>query len=135
MAKTLTIIGMMGGVVLLFYFSGLLTDTASSIFLDLLLNPERFQTASTVTKIISAIGILIGISTLVFRNNNGVAIDQYLMIPFIELFLSFGWDFLKVYQQIASVGEVGKVVAILFFGPLMIMYIISLVEWWRGVET
>lgn len=125
----------MGGISLLFYFGGVLTDTANSALLDMLLNPERFQTAELVTKAIAALGILIGISTLVFRQNNGAAIDQYLMISFVYLFLSFGWDFLSIYQQISSVGPTAQVIATLIFGPIMIMYVMSIVEWWRGVSV
>lgn len=135
MAKTLTLIGIMSGIVLLFYFGGLVTDTASSVLLDLLLSPDRFQASSLIVKVIAVVGTLIGISTLLFRNNNGVGLDQYLMVPFIELFLSFGWDFLTIYQNISSVGPVAQVVAVLVFGPLMLMYVISVIEWWRGVET
>jgi hypothetical protein len=135
MAKTMTLIGIMSGIVLLFYFGGLVTNTASSVLLDLLLAPERFQASSLIVKAVAVVGTLIGISTLLFRNNNGVGLDQYLMVPFIELFLSFGWDFLTIYQNISSVGPVAKVFAVMLFGPLMLMYVISVIEWWRGVET
>ena len=135
MAKIITLLGLMSGIVLLFYFGGLVTDTASSTLLDMVLAPERFEAAKLVSKAALIAGGLIGVSSLLFRNNNGAGLDLYLLVPFIYLFLSFGWDFLTIYQNIASVGPVAKVFAILVFGPLMLMYVVSVVEWWRGVES
>lgn len=133
-AKTLTLIGIMSGIVLLFYFAGLITDTGTSLFLDLLIRPQDFQIASIAQAAFASAGILIGISTLVLRSS-GSSTDQYLMIAFLYLFLNFGWDFLDIYNSVAAFGEVAQVLAVLIFSPFLLWYVISVIEWWRGVET
>jgi Ca2+/Na+ antiporter len=131
--KLINSISLMSGILLLFYFGGLLSGTITSTLLNMALHPETLQTSSLVLKIISLTTVVLAIvSMVVARNQNS---DFYLMIPLVILFLSFGWDFLVVYQQISSYSDVGAVLAVLIFGPLMIMYVISVVEWWRGVET
>lgn len=133
MGKLINSISLMSGILLLFYFGGLLSGTITSTLLNMALHPETLQTSSLVLKIISLTTVVLAIvSMVVARNQNS---DFYLMIPLVILFLSFGWDFLVVYQQISSYSDVGAVLAVLIFGPLMIMYVISVVEWWRGVET
>jgi hypothetical protein len=133
MGKLINTLVLMGGISLLFYFTGLLTDTASSGLLTLLLNPEGMQSSGLVTTIIGiTAGVLVVVSTFIARNSNS---DTYLMIPLVTAFLSFGWDFLTVYNKVAASSAVGGMIAVLVFAPLLLAYVIGVVEWWRGVET
>jgi hypothetical protein len=121
----------MAGITLLFYFGGVLSNTASSTLLDMALRPAELQSSSLFLKILSVTSLTAAvISTFVARNQNS---DFYLMVPIVTVFFSFGWDFLNVYTAMASAGDIGQFVAVLFFGPLMIGYVISVVEWWRGI--
>lgn len=121
----------MAGVTLLFYFGGLIESTFSSTLLDLVLRPERFQSSSLVLTIASLGAFVLGlVSTFIARNQNS---DFYLMIPLVEIFLSFGWDFVVVYQQMAAISEAARIVTTLILGPFILGYVITVVEWWRGL--
>lgn len=133
MGKMTVWLAMMGGVTLLFYIGGILESTISSTLLDLLLNPERFQQLDLMTKILSVTTLAIAaVSTFVARNQNS---DFYLMIPIVTLLFTFGYDFLSVYQAMGAQGSgFGQGLALLLFGPLTLLYFLSVVEWWRGVN-
>ena len=133
MGKMINMLTLMGGLSLLFYFTGLLDGTATSGLLTLLLNPQNLQQSGMVTAIIGiTTSVLVVVSTFVARNSNS---DTYLMIPLVTLFLSFGWDFLAVYQRLASSSAIAGIIALLIFSPLMLAYVVAVVEWWRGAET
>jgi hypothetical protein len=135
MAKLLTIIGIMSGITLLFYYGGVLTDTVNTTLLSMLLNPESFQTADLILKTLASAGLVVGASTLLLRAFGGPGAELYFMLGFVYLFFSFGYDFLSIYQQIAAYSAVGQVIGVLLLGPLMVMYVMAVVEWWRGVEA
>ena len=126
MGKLTTYILIMGGLVILFYFTGIVTDTANATFLNLLLNVENFRTSdinSTVVLAIEAIvatGILIG---AVFAGRLELAARGTLAIFLLNLL----WDFIKVFNTIRSTNAV---LAILIFAPLLFLYFVTIVEWW-----
>lgn len=122
----------MSGITLFFYFGGIITNTASSTLLDMVLNPERAQNLSLFLKISSITTLtIIVISTFVARSQNS---DFYLMVPVVGILFTFGWDFLTIYNTIAATSAIGGYIAVMIFGPLMIAYIMSVIEWWRGIN-
>lgn len=133
MGKMTVWLAMMAGVTLLFYLGGIIEGTVTSTLLDLVLNPERFQTLDLMTKILSVSTLVIAAaSTFVARNQNS---DFYLMIPIVTILFTFGYDFLSVYQAMSAQGSgFGQGLALMLFGPIMIMYFMSVVEWWRGIN-
>lgn len=135
MAKLLTMIGIMGGITLLFYYGGILSDTVNTTLLSMLLNPENFQTADMMLKVLSTAGLVIGASTILLSRFGGPSAELYFMLGFVYLFFSFGYDFLAIYQKMAAYGPVAEAIGVLFFGPIMVMYSLAVIEWWRGVET
>lgn len=133
MSKMTTWIGLMSGLSLLFYVGGVLSGTITSTLLDLALNPQNLQTSSLYLTIGSVAALVITVvSTFVARSQNS---DFYLFYPVVLAMFSFGWDFLNVYAALGGSGSIGGLVAILLFGPLMLMYMISVLEWWRGIEA
>jgi len=133
MSKIINYLMLFSGISLLFYFAGILTDTATSTLLNLALNPGNLESSSLMTTILSiSTAVIAVISTFVARSQNS---DFYLFIPLATLFFTFGWDFLSVFQIISAASIIGGVIAALVFGPLMIGYIVAVVEWWRGVST
>lgn len=133
MSKMIGWMSLMGGTILLFYFGGLVSGTITSTLLDVVLNPQNLQNSPLMLKILSVGAAVIAVvSTFVARNQNS---DFYLLFPVVTILFTFGWDFLVVYQTIQASSEAGAFIAVLIFGPMMLMYIISVLEWWRGVST
>jgi len=128
MGKFTTYMLLTTGIVLLFYFGGLLTGTATSTVLTLLLHPESLQNWSGTTILFASIstaaifaGIIAGI---IVRN-----VELAIMSAIVPVFAAFGWDIIQVYLVLAA--EI-PVLAILFMSPVMFVYVMSIVEFWRG---
>ena len=138
MSKLITMATIMTGLVLLFYFTGLnqtVTNdgtcegqTPSSKLLNILLQPECMKDSTLGAKAIIVIGSVAGV----------IVIAAALFIPNIELaimgslaiyFLTLLWDFMVVFQKVF---DVSPVFGILLFGPLMFIFIIVMIDWWRG---
>ncbi len=130
MGKLTKYIIIMSGLVLLFYFSGLLDQTAHSTLLNLLLDPVGLQNTSWVVKAIAAIEGIAVVGVIV-----GVAIAGRLELAVLAGFVAFAfnlfWDFVEVFSVIASAN---LVIAILFFSPILLLYVVTILEWWRGVN-
>lgn len=131
MSKVTTMLMVMSGVSLLFYLTGILSGTATSTLLSLVLNPGGWQTTSTWLTIAGVITAVTAAGAIALVR--GTTIPDYVALtPIVVLLFAFGWDFLVVYQKLSESGGVaGGVFALLLFGPLMLMYVLSVIEWWR----
>ena len=126
MGKFGTYVLFMSGIVLLFYFAGIITDTANTTFLTLLLNPESFRDSDLNIQVIL---VLEGVATAgilaiaVLTRNIELAVRGIFAIFLLNLL----WDFIIVFNVIKSVN---MPLAILIFGPLLLLYYVTIVEWW-----
>jgi len=142
MGKTTTYIIIMSGLMLLFYFAGLLQDctadamctstTANSALLNLLLKVESWQDMNIWTRIIIAlegIGALVGVIAI------GYVTRDYrlaIKIPIAVWLANLFWDFIKIFIIVKSANVY---LALLFFAPLMILYVVTIAEWGWGEDT
>lgn len=133
MGKITTSIGIMTGVTFFAYLGGLIQDTPSAVLLTMILNPSNLQNIGLGMIFASSAATVLGFAAVLFSKQQGI--DLYLFIPLVELLFSYGYDFLQIYQAMAAVSEIGKVVAIAIFSPFLLMYVIGVFEWLRGVET
>jgi len=133
LGKLTNSIALMSGILLLFYFGGLIPSTPTTALLNLALHPESLQGSVLWNTIIGVSSLVLGFTALVL--GNFLNVDLYYFWPLVIYFLNVGYDFMAIYQQIAGYSAVAAVFSVLLFGPLMIIYVIGLVEWWRGVET
>lgn len=131
MGKMTTYLIVMSGLMLLFYFTGLINESINSTLLDMLLNPASIQNASLGTKLVLAIEALLvsGIIVLGITTGN---LDLVASGPFAIYLFNLGWDFLSVYQVMASANNV---LATLIISPLFILWAVTVFEFWRGTDT
>ncbi len=138
MSKIVTLVVIMTGLMLLFYFTGLVQEetddgtcegqTPNSKLLNILLQPDCMKDSTVGAKTLLVIGSVAGvliIAAAVFIPNIELAIMGSLTIYFLTLL----WDFMVVFQK---VWEYNRVFAVLFFGPFMFIFIITMIDWWRG---
>lgn len=129
MGKLATYMMFIGTAILLFHFMGLIENTPNSVFLNLLLNPENLETSSANTKAIAtvqAITAIVGAAIIGFLTSS---FELAAMVPITIFLLNIGWDILIVFNKILSVNPV---LAIVIFGPMLFVYTITIVEFWRG---
>ena len=131
MGKFGTYVVIMSGLMLLFYFTGITDQTGTTTLLNLLLNPEGFQETPIAIK---AIAVLTGILASAVVVGFAVAgnIELGVMVAFTTFLFNSLWDFLDVFSKVAAVNPV---IAVLIFSPLLFLFVITTVEWWRGVST
>ena len=126
MGKLTTYILIMSGLVLLFYFAGIITDTANTTFLNLLLGPESFRDSDLniqtilVLEGVAAAGIL---AIAVLTRNLELAVRGVMAIFLLNLL----WDFIMVFNAVKSEN---LPMALLIFGPLLLLFYVTIVEWW-----
>ena len=131
MAKLTKFIMIMSGLVLLFYFTGLLEKTPNATLLNILLSPSAFQDSDlylkviTLLEIVATVGIVVG--TVVAQRTELIVVSVFTIFLF-NLFL----DFIAIFSIVAAVNPV---IAILLFAPLMFVYFTTIIEWFRGLTT
>jgi len=140
MGKLTVYILVMSGIMLLMYYGGMIDGTDS--LLTLLLNPQNISFSSFFTDNIVAVieglaGAAIGLA-LIASGKPELAAMSVLAIYLGDL----GFNFIKVFNKLASIGAAeGSTfgnylpLAILLFAPIILLFCVTLAEWWRGVTT
>ena len=138
MGKLTTYTLMMTGLMLLFYFTGLVqectddglceADSPNSQLLNFLIRPENSRSSIIGQKgilILEGVGAVFLIAAGLFIGNVELAV----MGSFAIYYFNLGWDFLAVFNRVRAANPV---IAILFFGPILFFYVIVIIDWWRG---
>lgn len=123
MGKLTTFILIMSGLMLLFYFTGLIPNNP---FLNLLLSPEDMTTTEFYITLTTAIAVGLGAIVIGFITKN---LELAAMAVFVPIMITLMWNFISVYNKMASVN---KVIAIILFAPLLFMFLVTMLDWWRG---
>lgn len=131
MGKLTTYLIVMSGLTLLFYFTGLLEATPNSTLLNLLLSPEKLESEPIALKAVTVVeAILASIIVVGFAVAGNVELG--VMSAFAVYLFNLFWDYIAVFAVVASANPV---IAVLLFSPMLIVYITTIIEWWRGITT
>lgn len=118
------------GALILFYLFGFVQNTPNTALLNLILDYKNIQTSQLYTAAISATALaLAGITTLA-----GLAQKNDLMfsVAITSILFTFLFDIISIAKAIAAVSWT---FALVICSPLVIFYVLSVFEWWRGVAT
>lgn len=120
----------MSGTLLLFYFLGLIEQGVTGTLMALLLDPASLSGSAwfgiVFGTVASVLATAIAVKVLGFRAD--IVIFSVLIAPL----LGFGWDFLSIFSVVA---ESSRVFAILVLSPFMLLWVLTVMEWWRGVTN
>ncbi len=123
-------LGFMAGTSLLFYFFGLIDGGATDTFINLLLSPENLSSSQ---KIGGLLGIAAGVLGVAFGSAVlGFRADIVIFAPIVATLFGFGWDFLTVFLKLK---DASPIFAILVLAPLILLWVVTVLEWWRGVTN
>ncbi|KKN05004.1 hypothetical protein LCGC14_1091720 [marine sediment metagenome] len=131
MGKFANYLVLMSGLTILFYFAGLIDQTANSTLLNLLLDPSSFQDTTLALKAIIAIEAILA-SAIVVGFAIAGNIELGVMSSFSIFLFNLLWDFTAVFSAVSAANPV---IAIIFFAPGIFLFIVTILEWWRGVTT
>jgi hypothetical protein len=115
--------------VLLFSLFGL---TSGSSLVAFLLNPSDYSSTALYTAIIAMTVLLVVSGIVSYFVSGGDKMDFVMMANtgMIALFLGLANELLSIFSVLA---EGSIVLAAIFVSPLFYMYLMAVIEWWRGV--
>lgn len=131
MGKMIAYLAVMSGFMLVFYFMGLLPEnTTTSSLMLLLLSPTTIFTSSGLYAAVRVfINIIAALIISAFGRNFIPNVDMVYLAPITIILLGFGGDFIKVVSVLLANNEV---LTILLISPFLMIYIIAVIEWFRG---
>jgi hypothetical protein len=131
MGRLTGFIVLLSGIILLFNLFGLTSDSS---LVNFLLHPETYTGNSIYVAVITMIGLFIVTGAVSLFVSGSFKIDFISLAPMILLFLAFLNELLAIFNALAVGGTGARIFAVLLISPMFIMYIMIVVEWWRGVN-
>lgn len=130
MARMLIYVFILASVILGFAYAGLIPDGFTGTLLAALRDP------SSITRLTPIAGIILAI--VAFAGAAGVAagfvfptkLDLPVMAILVPLFLGFTADLIMIW--IVMKNGVGEMLSTLLISPLILCYVLTIFEWWRG---
>jgi len=119
---------------LVFHLTGALAEsgTPNSLVFRAILNPEIMRTSTFYITIFLLIGAAIAASAVAGAGFGLVSKppEFFYFATMFYLFIAFGWDLIGIFGVL---NNVNTPLAILSISPFLIIYILTAVEWVRGM--
>jgi hypothetical protein len=134
--KTYNYVFLMVGLMLMFYLAGMPTTLGYVLsvfnFIDAPQDFQQGQLYQTIWILLTVTVIGGGIVIGYFTKSSP---EVYLLAPFAALLLLFVGDAIDIISYTSSMGyDWLTYIVILILAPIIVGYIISVAEWWRGVD-
>lgn len=128
MQQMTTFMMIMLGIALLFHIFGVIPSTTpNSILLNTILNPQDIASSPIMITVLAALTLATGLSVFLgFYTRN---VEYALMIPIGLALFTLMWDFLAV---VAVISAASKILAVIIFGPLLLIWVLTVVDYIRG---
>jgi len=134
MSKFTNYLFLISGLIGVFWAFGLLEGGTTSTFLNIIINPEQILSAEffrtlfdpTQSTLYGVLAAAAGIILARYRS------DLTIFAAAIPVLISYGLDLIIIFNTVKDINEV---FAILVFAPMIVVYVITVAEWWRGVTT
>jgi len=130
MGRMLIYTFILASVILGFAYAGLIPDGFTGTLLAALRDPSsitRIGPISTIILAIWAFGTAAGVAAgFVFPTK----LDLPVMALLVPLFLGFTADLIMIW--IVMKNGVGEIMATLLISPMILCYVLTIFEWWRG---
>ncbi len=118
-------------IILGFHFAGLIQNTPLSFLISSLLDPAQFQDfALSQQTIIALTGV--GLAGIVISSLASQKIQWIIVTSFVLVTITIGWDFIAIYNILANEN---RMLATLLLSPLIFIYVLTTMEWWRGISN
>lgn len=128
MGKMTKYVLLLSVVLLLFHFGGLIEDTPISVLIDLLLNPKSLATSNLYTLIAAAL-TAVATAGIIIGSLASTRTEIVVKAGVVEFLIVIGWDLIAIFNKLA---EMNVSVATLIISPLLIVYLLTAIEWWMG---
>ena len=116
----------MSGILLLFYLGGLID---ANPLLQLLISPESMETSTFyATTLLGGLVAVTGIAIGIITKNIEIGVATTVIPAFAVLL----WNIIPVFTRIKAENPV---LALLLFAPLLFLFMLTVFEAWRGIDT
>lgn len=132
MGKLTTYITILSVVIIGFHLAGLIGDTPSSWLVDLVTNPQDAYNHSLFTTIFGILALFGGVGGIIIGTFAPQRLEQAATIIATTMFFVVGWDLISIYNILRNTPEIGGVLSLFVISPMIILYILTVIEWWRG---
>ena len=128
MQQMTTFMMIMVGIALFFHIFGVIPSTTpNSILINTVLHPQDIASSPLMITVLAALTLAVSLSVFLgFYTRN---VEYALMIPIGWALFTLMWDFLAV---VAVLSSVSAVLSLIIFGPLLVIWILTVVDYIRG---
>lgn len=127
MSKLWNYFGLLSITIIVFNLLGILNGGVFSAMYTMITNPSGMNQTYFYLTLVSIISA--GIVTTYVGSYRA---DMAVIGPFLLLLIPMGWDVLQIVILLTSVHPA---LGVIIGGPTMFLYIITIVEWWRGTDN
>ena len=128
MGKMIKYVLLLSLVLLLFHFGGLIEDTPVSVLIKLLLNPKSIVKENFYVVIAAALAF-VATAGIIIGSLATTRTELVVKVGVVEFLIVIGWDLLVIFNKLALMNIA---LATLIISPLLIVYLLTAVEWWMG---
>jgi len=132
MGKLTTYIAILSTVIIGFHFAGLIGDTPISWLMDLLLNPEEVSSHAWYTTAFGVFALFSGVAIIVIGTLVPDRLEKAATIGLASLIGILIFDLVSIFNVLALSS---LPLAIFVMSPLIVIFVLTVVEWWRGLTT
>ena len=118
-------------VIIGFHVAGLMGNTPISWLMDLLLNPENLSEHSFYSTIAGILTLFSAGAMIVIGTTLPERIEQAATVTFVSLLFVIGWDMIAIFNVLR---QTSHVMALFVISPVLTIYLLSVIEWWRGIS-
>jgi len=131
MGKLVVYLAMLSVTLLLFHFAGLIENTPISFMLSILLDPQNLWNHPFYVKLTGILALLTGTAGIVIGTVAPTRYQAFVTISFTSLLFTIGWDLIAIFNVVR---QTSYVLATLILSPLILIYTLTVIEWWRGKD-
>ena len=131
MGKIIWYVGILSVTLLLFHFGGLIDNTNLSYLMDLLLDPANAKTSTFFSKIAVVLTAFAGGAAIIIGIFAPSKVEQATTIALTTFLFTVGWELIAMFNVIK---QASIPMATLIISPLLVIYILTVIEWWRGKD-
>jgi hypothetical protein len=131
MSKLSGQIVLLSGLILLFTLFGLTNESSSLV--AFLLNPTDYTNSQLFIQLSWMVAIITGAGVVSYFVSSGNRMDFAAVAGMVGVFMLYIKEILSIFSALASNGTGGTIIGAIVISPMIILYIVAVVEWWRGV--
>jgi hypothetical protein len=136
MGKLTNLLIIMTAVIVIFNILGITNQSNGGGLIYIIFHPDALETSTAWAILFGTLGVftIAGILFAAGTTAAGFKFDFTILVNsgVMTLLGSFLLDFISIYS---TINQASTTIALFIFAPLVVIYFMTLIEWWRGITT